>query len=274
MHSMTQAAAVSAKPWRVLITRAAQQASGLETPLRELGAEPIVVPAIELVAPADNYVSLDAALAAFDSFDWLVLTSTNAVDTLRERLQRSGLVLPSHLRIAAIGHATARHMEVCFSLPLDSILLPPQAVAESLAEALTPFASHRGIPARFLLVSAEEARRIVPDALTQAGAHVTHAAAYSHIVPASSIAAMRELFRTEASAPHAITFTSASTVRNTLALLAEADVRLPPTTLLASIGPITSAALCDLGHAPHVESPEPVMRTFAETVVRALDHRQ
>ncbi len=103
-----------------------------------------------------------------------------------------------------------------------------------------------------LLVRAAVARDLLPEALSAAGAHVTVAEAYRTVVPQASAPELRTLFTT--APPDAITFTSASTAQNLAALLAEAALTLPPATVLASIGPVTSQAMRDLNLEPTLES--------------------
>jgi uroporphyrinogen-III synthase len=278
---------------RVLITRSPHQASALADQLRALGADPILIPTIELADPT-TFAPLDAALAHLDHFHWLLFTSANAVDAFTKRLARPaddqvpqgfslgshsspqkggalapGVCLPSGLRIAAIGAATARTLEAA-NLPVH--LLPPQAIAESLAEALLPQALQpEGTPTRFLLLRAETAREVLPHTLRAAGADVTIAPVYRNIVPADSIAAIRALFSSRERWPSAITFTSSSTATNLLALLEVSDFTLPQEIQRISIGPITSQTLRDLNLPPHAEAAEPSLPSLVAEVVKALN---
>src|SRR5688500_11076439 len=92
---------------RIVVTRPVYQAAELETALRECGAEPILYPCIE-IAPPEDTSKLDGALrdAASGYYHWLVLTNANAVVILKQRTEASGISLPRHLKIAAIGPAT------------------------------------------------------------------------------------------------------------------------------------------------------------------------
>jgi uroporphyrinogen-III synthase len=254
---------------RVLITRAPHQASPLAEALRALGADPVLIATIE-IAPPTSYATLDAAVASLESFDWLVLTSPNAIAPLAERMKLQGVALPHSLRLAAIGTATARELAARFGIAEERVLLPPQAVAESLAESLLPFARREdGSSTRFLLDRAEDARDILPRELLAAGAEVVLAAAYRNIVPQNASTQLRELLCS--APPDAITFTSASTAKHLFALLDEASLALPPATVLASIGPITSAALRDLGHPAHIESTEASVQRLASDLMHYLN---
>jgi uroporphyrinogen-III synthase len=242
---------------RILITRTRHQASELAAQLEALGATPILIPTIEIAPPA-SFAALDAALTCLSTYDWLVFTSPNAVEAFHRRAQFLHLTqLPKH--IAAIGPAT---LNAANAIDLTVDLVPPQYIGESLAQALLPEALGKS----FLLVRAAEARDTLPEALTAAGATVTIAEAYRNQLPAESLPALHHLFATPATYPDAITFTSASTARNLCALLEAANLSLPPNIALASIGPITSQALRDLGHEPTIEAAEPTIEALVEAL--------
>ena len=244
---------------RVLTTRMRGQASALVALLEAKGAEAIQVPTIELVAP-ESWCGLDAALACIRSYDWLVFTSANAVYAYVERARVLG-VMPQARRVAVIGPGTGRAVRES-GLAGEVDLMAERYVAEGLAEALVPHAPG----ASMLLVRAAEARDVLPEALAASGAEVTIAAAYRTVVPAGSGELLRELFR--GSPPDAITFTSASTVRNLEALMVEAGVGIPEGVVLASIGPITSGALREVGWAATVEAREATMWGLVGALVR------
>ncbi len=245
---------------RILITRTRTQASELAAGLEALGATPLLIPTIE-IAPPNSFVALDAALAAIRSYDWLIFTSANAVEAFHRRAQFHHLTaIPK--KIAVIGPATARAVE---AIGLSVDLIPPRYIAESLAESLLP-QIHTATPTNMLLIRAEQARDHLPEALTAAGATLTIADAYRNQLPPEAISALQSLFTNPANYLHAITFTSASTATNFFNLLESANLTLPPDTALASIGPITSNTLRDLGHPPQVEAAEPTIPSLVEAL--------
>ncbi len=264
--------------------------------LRAVGAEPVLIPTIELVEPS-SFAALDDALGRLSGYHWLIFTSANAVEAFGRRVEGSGFVPDGSsggggsepgggsfdfarsaplrmtglgLKIAAIGPATARAVGELFGRRPD--LLPPQAVAESLAEALLPQARQPdGSSTRFLLIRAEAARDHLPEALRAAGAEVTITPAYRTVIPAESAEQIRILFTDPASWPDAITFTSSSTATNLFALLELAGITLPPEILRASIGPITSQTLRDLGYPPQLEAAESTVSALVEILVNTLN---
>ncbi len=110
-----------------------------------------------------------------------------------------------------------------------------------------------------LLLRSEQARDVLPEALTAAGVQLTLADAYRNQVPPDAIPALQHLFSAPELHPEAITFTSASTATNLFNLLEAADLTLPAGIALASIGPITSNTLRELGHYPQIEASEPTI---------------
>ena len=256
------AAADSGKPLfgrRVLVTRAAGQASELADRLRLGGAAPILIPTIE-IAPPSSFVGLDSALRALDGFDVVAFTSCNAVEAFAKRTKELG-VKAAPRRVAVVGSATARAVQVV-GLTVD--VMPEKFTAESLAKKLEPEAYGR----QLLLVLAENAPTMLRDHLEAAGGNVTVAAAYRNRVPMGSVDALRELFGTPATYPDAVTFTSASTATNLVGLLDEGRLTLPSTIIRASIGPITSRALSALGLPPHIEAQESTIADLVEALVR------
>lgn len=229
----------------VIITRAEAQASALRRPLADLGARVLEAPTIQVLAPADP-AALDEALGAVRSYQWLVFTSANGVRAAAGRLATPGRAGgpvhwdPGDVRIAVIGSATAEALEGELGLRAD--LVPGRAVAEALAEELIRDHDPRG--QRILLLRADIARPDLPQQLRQAGALVTDVAAYRtrpvDALPEHVLAALRN------GDVDWISFTSASTVRNLAGLLG-VERHLLGRVRIASIGPITTAAVRELG---------------------------
>ena len=132
---------------RVLVTRAAHQAGKLSEGLRALGAEAVEVPVLEIQPPA-SFDPLDAALRQLDRYDWMILTSANAVRALEERaaVLRLRLEAGASMRVAVIGEATAAAAR---KAGLAVALIPERYVAESLVSSLSDaaaeaFSRHEG----------------------------------------------------------------------------------------------------------------------------------
>lgn len=245
-------------PPRVLVTRAAHQASALADALAAFGLLVVSIPAIALEPPSDEYASLHEAMESLDAFDWLLFTSANAVVVFAEQQEELG-VDEVPCRIASIGAATSRAVR---EAGLRVHLQPEIAVAESFARALRPHARGK----RMLLVRAESARDVLPLELERAGASLTIATAYRTVVPAKSVDALRH----EMPNLSAITFASSSAVRHLLQLCETAGVALQPKVMLASIGPVTSWELRQAGLTVAMESSVAQVEVFASELARYL----
>jgi uroporphyrinogen-III synthase len=240
--------------WRVLVTRASKQSMGLSLPLRELGADVIEVPTIE-IRPPQSFAALDHALLKIDHYDTLILTSVNGVETLFERYHRQGLPIVDmqHLLVVAIGPATAAAIQ---SEGVSVSLVPERYVAESVVEALQGKITQHS---RVLLVRAKVARDVLPDELRKTGAQVEVIEAYETVVPENAAAKLKEVFADPETQPHIVTFTSSSTVTNFLALLGPDRSSMLEGVKLASIGPVTTATLKQAGLTPDIEASEYTM---------------
>lgn len=234
----------------IVVTRTRQQASNLTMRLEELGANVIEAPTIELSPPAD-WKEVDAAFLGAADFDWVIFTSANGVAFARQRLRELGkdVRVFGKAKIAAIGDATAAAIERELALHVD--LCPPSFVAEALAD---EFASRNEISGkRFLLLRADIARPILRERLEKGGAALVKDVSIYQTQPAKSLPP--ELDEAlSAGKIHWITFTSSSTAKNFMQLLG-GDVKAKLKNIkLASIGPITTQTLCDLGFEPQVQA--------------------
>jgi uroporphyrinogen-III synthase len=247
---------------RVLVTRAAHQAAKLSELLRELGAEPVEVPVLE-IRPPESYDPLDAALRNLIDYDWLVFTSANTVHAFAERAHQQGIALSAAklAQVAAIGSATAAAAE---KIGLTVRLTPKAYVAESLAAALGPQISGE----RILLARAATARDVIPDALRAAGAHVDVVDAYRNVLPESAPQLLRAALATPI---HAATFTSSSSVTHLAEAAHKAGIPFPLSNVPAiSIGPITSQTLRESGWSPAAEASESDIAGLVAAVAQFL----
>jgi Uroporphyrinogen-III synthase len=245
---------------RVLVTRAAHQAGKLSNGLRGAGIVPVEVPVLE-IAPPDDFQPLDDAIRRLDSYDWLILTSANAVRALVERATflRVLLARDSRFKIAAIGTGTASEAR---DAGMNVALVPESYVAESLVGMLQVEAAGK----RILLARAAVARDVIPDALRAAGAEVDIVDAYQNRMPAKSPELLKRVL---AEGIDAVTFTSSSSVTHLAAAANAAGISFPfPYVAAVSIGPITSATLRVAGWEPAIEASPSDIPGLVQAVVR------
>src|SRR4051794_39332934 len=234
----------------VVVTRTRQQASDLTQRLTDLGANVIEAPTIDLVPPTDWW-GVDEALARIGEYDWVVFTSANGVRFAKERLLATGRDARAfgNAKIAVIGDATAAAVRSELCLNVD--LCPDSFVAEALADAFA--AANEVRERRYLLLRADIARPVLRERLIQDGAAAVNDIAIYETKPASSLP-QPLLDALDAGEVTWVTFTSSSTARNFLALLGDERRGQLASVKIASIGPVTTAALQDLGLEPTVQA--------------------
>ena len=147
---------------RLVVTRQKSQAGSLVERLLALGASVVEVPSIEIVPPRDTG-ALDAALDALDGYDWVVLTSSNAVNAVLSRLTVLGLyprLSGDRRRVASVGPATTAALRASF--PEDRVALEPKSDFRA-AGLVAAFAAGQNLAGRRVLVPAStEARDELP----------------------------------------------------------------------------------------------------------------
>jgi uroporphyrinogen-III synthase len=100
--------------------------------------------------------------------------------------------------------------------------------------------------------------------------------AYETVIPESSRRRLRAALKSQKQRPDWITFTSSSTVRNFVALLAESRGRVarvhmdpePDRVRFASIGPVTSSTLRALGLPVDIEAGEYTIPGLIKAIAR------
>ncbi|QZY53024.1 uroporphyrinogen-III synthase [Leucobacter tenebrionis] len=127
---------------RVLVPRGGAAGERWAAAIRELGGEPVVSPLTETAPPADTG-ALAAAAERWNrgEYDWLVVTSANAVRAFAEAGAR-----PGSAAVAAVGPATAealreRGFEVALTPERD---FSATGIAEALLARIGPGGNARG----------------------------------------------------------------------------------------------------------------------------------
>lgn len=252
---------------RILVGRARHQAGALSAELRQLGAAVIEIPFIEIRKPR-SFEPLDAALKSLSTYDWLILTSVNGVEAMWERMEKRHLPnsVLEHLHVAAIGPATRKAIEQRGG---KVNVVPKEYVAESVVRSLKTKVQGK----RVLLVRAKVARDVIPQELRRAGAHVDVVEAYETVVPQSSRRRLKAALKDAGKRPQVVTFTSSSTVRNFVELLGMGKKERPSSLAgirMASIGPVTSATLRELGLPVDIAAREFTIPGLITAIVQAF----
>jgi uroporphyrinogen III methyltransferase / synthase len=231
----------------VMITRARGQAAEFAADLEAYGARVVACPTIEIAPPA-SYAQLDEAIENLFGYDWLVLTSANAVEHFLARLDAAGKDVGEldSLRVCAIGEATAARL-VEAHVHVD--VIPEKSRAEGVFESLEAYLGGREQfeNLNFLLPRAAVARDFLPRALEAAGARCDVVEAYRTVRPETTDRARAEALLVGGGVD-CITFTSSSTVHNFAQLFDTRDLGpLLSGVRVACIGAVTAATAAEYG---------------------------
>jgi uroporphyrinogen-III synthase len=219
----------------------------------------VVAPAIE-IGPPDDWEPVDEGLRGLDDFDWVVFTSVNGVEAVIGRIRKLGLeqaigqASKGGLKIATVGPATAR---VLSSAGIEAPWIPSRFTTEAIAEELP------GSGGRVMLFLAAAADQRLQKRLEERGFAVTRADVYT-----TNFADPKPILQALQEGVDAVLLTSASIVQAFKAALS----RFPggarsAGTIVASIGPATSAECRRQGIAVDVEAPSHTIDGLLEPLV-------
>ncbi|QDT08632.1 uroporphyrinogen-III C-methyltransferase [Planctomycetes bacterium K23_9] len=238
----------------ILVTRPAEQAEALASPLRDLGAHVLLQPAIA-IGPPDDWGPVDQAIADLNACEILIFCSRNGVRYFLDRMMdRVGDI--RHLNapdIAAVGSQTAETLKEYY---LNADIMPDNFSADSLAKLLAP-----GVEGmKITIVRASRGSDTLASTLQSAGADVTQVVAYNNVdVPQAAPKIAEALSNGQIDW---VTVTSSATAENLHRLFGDHL----KTTKLASLSPITSQTLTSLGYQIDAEADPYTMKALIEAI--------
>lgn len=192
---------------RVLVTRPVRQAEGLSRLIAGHGGEAVRFPTLEIVAHAPD----PQVLALVRSCDWLIFTSTNAVD-FAIRVFGGKMPAGSPPKIAAIGAATAGALRQAGRAP---DCLP---ATEFSSEGLLAEAQLQDVTgSTCVIVRGAGGRETLARMLTAAGARTHYLEVYRRCRPDADAAALSARIR--GGGLDAVTATSGEALHNLLVML-------------------------------------------------------
>lgn len=247
----------------IMVTRARAKASVLTEQLESLGAQVIEAAAIKtLPLPIEEQEA--KALIHCDSYKAVVFTSAEGVRYYFDALHKMGKdsrVLGG-TKICAIGTGTAKALATKGIL---ADIVPVDYKGESVVTAVT---MHVKAGEEVLLIQPKKARPVIPEGLTKAGIKVHIARLYETVLDESQAQVMKDAL--VKGTVDCITFTSSSTVTNTLELLGADGKNLLKTVNIACIGPITAATCVEQGLTPDLISEVHTIPALVEGVQNLL----
>ena len=243
----------------ILVAGSEDRVPKLGEALMQQGARVVSFPTVR-IAPPQDYGPLDAALAEWASFDWVVFTSAHGVESVVRRAHELRVNLRgTRARIAAVGPVTRAALERN-GLPVDAV--PREYLTDAVAGAMGDVAGKR-----VLLPRSRISRQSLPDTLRAAGAQVVQVDAYD-AVPAEAVDGDRL-----ETAFDFVVFTSASSAENLATLMPpERFAKLVKRTPAAAIGPVTAEAARILGFQVAVVSQEHTIEGLVESLAKVNPH--
>jgi uroporphyrinogen-III synthase len=197
----------------VVVTRPARQSARFIELLRDDGAATVAFPALVI-----DQVTIDQAARgglAPDAHDWVIYTSTNAVEQSLPQIGR-----PALAQVAAIGRATARALA---SAGIPVAVVPGSGSDSESLLALPQFKDLRGM--RILIVKGVGGRDALRAGLCAQGAEVATAEVYRRAAAVPSPDALAELDRARDSGSVVVAVTSVEGLVSLLGLAPETRYR-------------------------------------------------
>lgn len=246
---------------RIVITRAVAQSEALARELSGRGAIPIVVPLVSFAEPEDC-APLDKAIKQLEQFDWMILTSAQAVRAVAQRAEdlKRPLDRPdSKLLVACVGPVTAEAARKA-NLRVELVAGTHNGVA--LANEL----ESRLTGAKVFLPRSDRANPDLPIALKRHGAQVAEVIAYRTLRPAEEDrSSLNNIVQGETDA---VLFFSPSAVHHFAELCGAEQLRqLQDKIAITAVGPVTAKALREAGVTHGLMAQD----TTAASVLEALE---
>lgn len=245
----------------VVVTRAREQASDLVAQLESLGACCLEFPTIA-IRPLPEDTAILKAAARLDQYDWLVFTSVNGVRMFWKVLHELAMDARAlaNIQVAAIGPATAQELSL---QGIRADFVPEKYVAEDIVRGLLA----RDVNGkRVLIPRAQEAREVLPQELTSAGARVEVLPVYRTLPENKEV--KNFLAALDKGEIQYITFTSSSTVTNFFAAVDKDVLRQHRDAVrLVCIGPVTHRTLQSHGFQADIEPADYTIPGMVEAIL-------
>jgi uroporphyrinogen III methyltransferase/synthase len=244
----------------VLITRAAKPNDPLTTKLRSLGATILHQPTIEINPPM-NYHDFDQAIANMNCFQWLIFTSSHAVEHFFKRLNELKLDARSigSTKIACVGPGTAESL-TAFHVHCDWI--PKTYNAACLAETLPVDSS-----SKILWLRGSRTQDAMRDVFKQRGLELQEVIVYrssdvQSLLPDVEASLARKPFDW-------MTITSPAIARSTATLLGNSFSKIPAAVLSHQV----ADEVIRLGGSVGAIASQATFDSLAEAIVRQEHER-
>ncbi|MBZ0200471.1 MAG: uroporphyrinogen-III synthase [Ignavibacteriaceae bacterium] len=245
----------------IVITRTVEQSDSSANVFRQLGANVIPFPTLDIVPPA-SWRIFDETIISSKKIDFLIFTSGHSVRMFISRCTELKLNFNfNSVKVVAVGSKTA---SVCSKLGVPVHIIPKEFSGEGVIAELI----HHPLKQKIIFIPRSAiGREELPRGLEALGAVIKTAPVYNVAIPAAEKISSHidELHR---STPDLIIFTSPSTFENYLQILNIAHpVEYFANVLVAAIGPTTKSAIEAKGIRVKIMPGEYTIDALAKTIV-------
>jgi len=246
---------------RVLVTGSSSMTARLSPLLKEEGAEAISFSLIR--TERMDVPEFEQAIREIDRYSWIVLTSVNGVECFFDKLKdlRIDLRTLGNIHFAAIGETTRDALEG-HGIYVDFV--PLAYSSQDMAETMIPLLTDKD---RVLLLRAEEANALLPEALEKAGIAHTCIPLYHTVIDRRKEDELNRLIRT----CDYITFASSSAVR---AFREMVDDPAQVAGKMISIGPVTTKTVEKSGFAVAKTALEYTARGIVDAILLDVEENR
>lgn len=260
---MRPARSTALQGMRIAVTRAGDRGSPLADALRRHGATVYELPLTRIESL--DQAPLHGAVRRLATYEWVLLTSVNAVAHLARAVADGGAaVIMASRRLAVVGATTASAADA--QGWREATVQPERHLAEAMLDLMASRSDVEGM--RMLYPAAAGARDVLPEGLRALGAIVHVIPVYRSAPDPEGQAALRVLV--QRGELDLVTVAAPSAVDALLdAVPAEYARRLP----VACIGPVTAKAARTAGFPVKVESTAATMEGWVHSII-AIARRQ
>ena len=221
----------------IVITRAIEQSKESSEVFRQLGANVIIFPTLDIVPP-ESWNEFDSVIKNNGTIDFLIFTSTHAVKMFVQRCEELKVSVDFNLtKVVAVGNKTA---SVCEKNKIPVHIIPKKFSGIGVVAELANYDLQKKL---IFIPRSAIGREELPEGLEALGAKIKTAPVYNVSLPSDEKVKVN-LEILNQSKPEIFIFTSPSTFENFLQILKIASpVKYFGSYKVAAIGPTTRSAI-------------------------------
>jgi len=221
----------------IVITRTVEQSKESSEIFRQLGANVIIFPTLDIVPP-DSWIDFDTAVTGKSKIDFIIFTSAHAVKMFVKRSEELGIIYDfNRIKIVAVGNKTSA---ICEKNKIPVHIIPQKFSAAGVIDKL----SNYDLKGKIIFIPRSAiGREELPEGLGKLGAILKTAPVYNVSLP-SEEKIKDNLDILNNNKPDLFIFTSPSTFENFLQIINVSDpVGYFNNYDVAAIGPTTKTAI-------------------------------